>query len=287
MNQREAGAAPWCFWGERPGFRFSGLLGRSFRAWKLRTLRASSAPIWGIGEWAVDGWRGEFGSTRRYFNVPYFSDLNRFNQAPRTSRPGRRRVLFSGSLIERKGVDLLAAVFRRVAGEHPALTLDIVGSGPLQAPLQSELVPLADRVVFHGFRQWSELPDFYARADVLCVPSRYDGWGLVVPEGLAAGLPVICTDRMGAAVDLIAPGVNGWVAKAGDPDSLYSALSAAARTSAGELGEMSTAAKRSVSQHQLEDGVSRFCGAAEGTLESWKRPSDPTLWGREKMVENA
>ena len=53
-----------------------------------------------------------------------------------------------------------------------------------------------------------------AKVAVLCVPSRYDGWGLVVPEGLASGLPTIATGRTGAALDLITTGANGWVVEA-------------------------------------------------------------------------
>ncbi len=70
---------------------------------------------------------------------------------------------------------------------------------------------MSERVEFAGFKDWNELPGEYASADVLCVPSRYDGWGLVVPEGLASGLPVIATDRMGAALEFVETGRNGWL----------------------------------------------------------------------------
>jgi hypothetical protein len=84
---------------------------------------------------------------------------------------------------------------------------------------------------------------------------------------------------MGAPVDLVKPGVNGWVVRSGDSDSLHSALSAAAKISSEALGSMSAAAKRSVAGHQLEDGVTRFQEAAEGTFQSWKDPSIPPLRG--------
>ena len=45
---------------------------------KLAPLRESRAPIWGIGQWAVEQYRAEFGEERTYLNVPYFSDLQRF-----------------------------------------------------------------------------------------------------------------------------------------------------------------------------------------------------------------
>ena len=82
------------------------------------------------------------------------------------------------------------------------------------------LGPVSERVEFTGFKDWDELPELYASADVLCVPSRYDGWGLVVPEGLASGLPVIATDRMGAALEVYSNGVNGWLIPASDESAI-------------------------------------------------------------------
>jgi glycosyltransferase involved in cell wall biosynthesis len=56
------------------------------------------------------------------------------------------------------------------------------------------------------------------------VPSLYEPWGLVVHEGLAYGLPVITTDQVGAADDLLEPGVNGYVVKAGSSTELSDAM---------------------------------------------------------------
>ena len=52
------------------------------------------------------------------------------------------------------------------------------------------------------------------------LPSRYDGWGVVVNQALGAGLPVICSDMVGAGHDLVEEGVNGLKFRAGDTDSL-------------------------------------------------------------------
>ena len=90
----------------------------------------------------------------------------------------------------------------------------MIGDGELRESVEQTLRPVRERVEFVGFRDWDELPFEYARADVLCVPSRYDGWGLVVPEGLASGLPVIATDRMGAALEFVENWAQ-WVAHSG------------------------------------------------------------------------
>ena len=258
IDERATSGGPWCFWGERPGFHAPAWAGRLLRKWKLSKLHASTAPIWGIGKFAVDGYRREFGSQRAYFNLPYFSDLQRFGVAEREQR-AKRVFLFSGSLIARKGVDLLARAFVRLVAEVDHVRLRIVGEGDLREAVAQTLGPVSERVEFVGFKDWHELPGEYARADVLCVPSRYDGWGLVVPEGLASGVPVIATDRMGAALEFIATGRNGWLVRSGDEDALLSAMREAALVG---LEEMAERARESVSGHTLESGASRFAGFA-------------------------
>ena len=268
IEERAASGGPWCFWGERPGFRQPAWAGRLLRRWKLAQLHTSLAPIWGIGKFAIDGYREEFGAERAYFNLPYFSDLERFDVAVREEKR-ERTFLFSGSLIERKGVDLVAAAFVRLAQEVPNVRLKIVGEGELREALVRTLRAVSEQVEFVGFKDWKELPAEYAAADVLCVPSRYDGWGLVVPEGLAAGLPVIGTDRMGAALEFVESGRNGWLISAGDEEALLAAMRDAALMPVDELREMGCRARESVSAHTLRNGAMRFVDYAQRVVSQW------------------
>jgi len=225
-------------------------------------------PIWGIGKFAVDEYRREFGARRPYFNLPYFSDLKRFANSAHRERV-ERTFLFSGALIHRKGVDLLAAAFVELAREFANVRLKVIGDGELREELEQTLRPVRERVEFVGFRDWDQLPDAYASADVLCVPSRYDGWGLVVPEGLASGLPVIATDRMGAALEFVETGRNGWLIPAGDQKALIDAMCEAAGLSASELEQMGRHARESVSAHTLENGAARFAHCAREAVSGW------------------
>ena len=111
------------------------------------------------------------------------------------------------------------------------------------------------------------MPAEYARADVLCVPSRYDGWGLVVPEGLASGLPVIATDRMGAALEFVETGRNGWLVEAGNEEALFCAMREAAFST--ELTELGRHAQESVSTHTLQNGAARFVHCAHEAVAGW------------------
>jgi glycosyltransferase involved in cell wall biosynthesis len=263
ISRRAESGKPWCFWGERPGIRRPRFVGKLFRQWRLKALRRSCAPIWGIGEFALAEYKQEFGAERVYRNVPYFSNLDRFREASQKGRSRSDRVfLFCGSLTMRKGVDLVARAFVRLAREAPDVKLRIAGEGELRETIARTLGPVEKQVEFVGYKSWVELPELYATADVLCVPSRYDGWGLVVPEGLAAGLPVIATDRMGAGLEFVRNGVNGWLISAGNEEAILAAMREAVMLSDSELAQAGFAAQDSVSEHTLANGAARFAGYA-------------------------
>ncbi|HSE34181.1 MAG TPA: glycosyltransferase family 4 protein [Pyrinomonadaceae bacterium] len=272
LCQRANEQKPWCFWGERPGFRKPEWVGRVLRHWKLKPLRLSSAPIWGIGKFAVDQYRREFGAGRAYLNLPYFSNLDRFrvDRSIRNGSKGGRVFMFSGALTRRKGVDILARAFEQLARDERGVFLRILGDGPLRSYLETILAPVVDRVQFLGFKDWSELPQHYATADVLCVPSRYDGWGLVVPEGLASGLPVIATDQMGAALEFVETRRNGWLVQAGNQSALLGAMREAATISDEDLSLLSSNAQESVREHSLPAGARRFLQYASEAVANWR-----------------
>jgi glycosyltransferase involved in cell wall biosynthesis len=259
IEERASSMRPWCFWGERPGLRKPEWAGRLMRMRKLRWLHSSAAPIWGIGKFAVDTYRSEFGPQRQYFNLPYFSNLQRFSSSSKSRNGGNERTfLFSGSLIRRKGIDLLANAFVRLIREGHKARLRIIGDGSLGGALNKILAPVESAVDLVGFVDWSDLAPQYATSHVLCVPSRYDGWGMVVPEGLASGLPVIATDRTGAALEFVETGRNGWLIPTENADALLSAMREAVTMSNSALAQLSRSAQQSIANHSLEQGANRF-----------------------------
>jgi glycosyltransferase involved in cell wall biosynthesis len=129
-----------------------------------------------------------------------------------------RFVLYVGRFTATKGFPELIAAHRRLGGEAPPLV--VAGAGPLDHLAQG-----AEGVRALGFRSSRELIELYALAEACVVPSRAETWGVVVNEALACGCPVVATDAVGAAVDLVRDGVDGWVVPAGDVDALARALS--------------------------------------------------------------
>ena len=99
-----------------------------------------------------------------------------------------------------------------IGNEQPApWNLILLGDGDLRAKLEqlrSEL-GLADCVQMPGFKQYEELPEYYAAAGAFIHASTTEQWGLVVNEAMASGLPVLVSNRCGCARDLVRDGENG------------------------------------------------------------------------------
>lgn len=134
--------------------------------------------------------------------------------------PRPLRVLFVGQLVERKGLGPAIDALGQVAGAGYPVALTIVGSGSLEETLREQAARYPALLVhFAGFAQPEQLPAHYAAADVALVPSLYDGWALVVNEGLAAGLPVVTTSTVGAS-DVLDDGVTGFVVEPGNVEAL-------------------------------------------------------------------
>lgn len=126
-------------------------------------------------------------------------------------------VLFAGRLVEAKGLPELLSAHERLGDAAPPLV--VAGTGALAAELAGR-----PRVFPIGFRDRDELVELYALADRCVVPSRDEPWGVVVNEALACGCPVVATDAVGAARDLVRDGVDGWIVPVGDVDALAAAL---------------------------------------------------------------
>ncbi len=124
-------------------------------------------------------------------------------------------MLYSGQLIRRKGLSRALAAIDRL--NDPEIGLIVVGSGPQEAELKRFCERRGLNVYFEGFKQQDGLPEYYALADALVLPSIDEVWGLVVNEALAAGQYVLCSKYAGAGHDLIRP---GWSGELFDPDDI-------------------------------------------------------------------
>lgn len=142
--------------------------------------------------------------------------------APRKNKRGSLRLIAVGSLIRRKGLDLLLAALDRDELRH--LPLEIVGEGPEERALRDEATRRNLNVSFLGHLDREELRERYRKADVFVFPSRSDPWGLVLNESMAAGCVPIASTAAGATTDMVLDGKTGLVVDSDDVAGLQAAL---------------------------------------------------------------
>src|SRR5690606_20177001 len=131
---------------------------------------------------------------------------------------GRLCGVYVGRFIRVKGVDIL---LQGLAQTPPALRphMLLAGDGPMRSQLE-ELVSALDRPVSClGFRRTDELPEIYSAADFCALPSREEPWGVVVNEAQICRLPVLLSEQVGAAYDLLRDGENGFMVCPNSPQS--------------------------------------------------------------------
>ena len=140
-------------------------------------------------------------------------------------------VVFAGRHIPEKRVPALipALALARARAQIPNLRAEILGDGP-DAERVRELVAahqLTDVVAVRGFVAHAEVDAALARAMCMVLPSRREGYGLVVVEAAAHGTPsVVVRDPDNAATELVEPGVNGTIASDAHPQALADAIQA-------------------------------------------------------------
>lgn len=130
-------------------------------------------------------------------------------------------ILAIGQFIQRKGFDILLKAFKNMPSNYG---LYFVGGEPTSKYLELVSRLHLNNVHFVGFKSKEDLKNYYSIADVFVLPTREDIWGLVVNEALAAGLPVITTDKCGAGLELIKNGENGYLVKVEDSEEISSRI---------------------------------------------------------------
>jgi glycosyltransferase involved in cell wall biosynthesis len=127
---------------------------------------------------------------------------------------GQREFLVIARLVAKKNLSLVIAaydLYRRDNPENPR-NLTFLGTGPLEAALKAEVsIRGLKGVSFAGFVQTEGVAHYLSHALALVLPSIEEQWGLVVNEALALGVPVLCSENVGARDDLVRDSENGYV----------------------------------------------------------------------------
>jgi glycosyltransferase involved in cell wall biosynthesis len=198
----------------------------------LRNLFRRTSAFLAIGRYNADFYRAYGVPKEKIYLIPYAVNNDFFlSQADKLASskaelkqelgiaPDLPVVLYSGKLIKKKRPSDLLRAFEYVSKAQKAV-LVYVGAGSLEPDLKQYAETKHLPVVFAGFRNQTELPKWFAIADVFALPSGEEPWGLVVNEAMCFSLPVVASDQVGATGDLVRGGVNGFVFPTGDARSL-------------------------------------------------------------------
>ncbi len=163
--------------------------------------------------------------------VPYGVDCHRFHLgADGSTRPFR--FIFVGAITARKGIPLLAEAWRKL--NPPDAELWLVGPTPAKARRLLSQIP---RLHVKKAVPQREVPALLQQCDVFVFPSYFEGFGLVLLEAMACGLPVITTTAT-AGPDIVTSNRDGWIIEPGDVDALIERMQAclADRSQIKEMG---------------------------------------------------
>lgn len=179
--------------------------------------------------------------------VPYGVDLDRFQPDPaRRAAPGSKlRLLFVGRINQRKGVKYLLQALEQLQTEDVELTI----CGRVVDGLEL-FRPFADRVTIRPSVSAADLEAAYQAADLFIFPSVAEGFGQVLLEALASGLPILSTTHT-AAPDLIEDGVEGFIVEPRRPDLLAAKIEWAVAHRA-ELAVMGQRARARAARFTIE-----------------------------------
>lgn len=176
-------------------------------------------------------------------------------------------ILFVGRLVERKGLKYLIHAFIKLRKEQRDLLLLVVGEGPEKNKLENIVNDnkSTDSVIWAGYVKNEDLPAYYVMSNVCVVPSITcgigDPWVFVLNEAMHFGKPVVATEAVGAAYDLIKDGENGYIVPEKDSDALYKAIKSILSSCEKEkkMGQMS---KRIIEEgFQYKNMISGFMSA--------------------------
>lgn len=169
-----------------------------------------------------------------------------------------KQLIYVGSLIQRKGLDLLLAALAQTSGD---IRLVIVGEGQEKALLeeQAKELGIAQRITFKGYVEGEPLRELYSQSDAFILPTREDCFGLVLLEAMCASLPIISSKYADGAADLVREGENGYIV---DPEDTRGFAAVIEKVFAeGNLADMGKK-----SYERAQDFA--FCHVAKGCIEA-------------------
>jgi len=194
----------------------------------------------------------------KIFHVPYAVDNDSFQKKITDITPSNKTIiLFASKFIARKHPVLLIQAYAQLDKKlRDNSELWFIGDGEQRATMEQEIarLELNNSVKLLGFKNQTELPNYFAQCNVFVLPSEKEPFGLVVNEVMNQGKAIITTTQVGAAKDLVIDGKNGWVIEAGSLTALKTALNDALQNTE-RLNQMGQSSLEQISTWSFKEDI--------------------------------
>ncbi len=179
-------------------------------------------------------------------------------------RPGRRRFLTSARFEPLKRLDQLLEAFAGLKDRHPDWDLVLLGDGPMRQELQRQVrtLGLEERVIFPGMV--GNPAEWYEACDLFVFSSHSEGFGMVLAEAMAHGLPCVSFDCDAGPADIIREGVDGHLVPTGDVAALADRMS----------GLAADVRRRAACSRSAREAADRF--GVPVVMRAWRRLIEET-----------
>lgn len=154
--------------------------------------------IFAVGSVAINSYRA-YGFNKEIISTPYSINNSKFQNTKINKYEDKIVLLTSGSLINRKGVDVIIYALNSLS-ENLLSKIEfwVIGDGPEKQNL-IKICSKSLKVKFFGFIQPLDVYKYFLQSDIFIFCSRYDGWGVVINEAMSSGLPIIVSKYCGAS----------------------------------------------------------------------------------------
>ncbi len=208
-----------------------------------------------------------YGALKEHCHISMLTvDLDKYYINDRNGYPDK--LLYVGSLIERKGVDLLFNALAQCNNTN--ITLVIVGDGKEKENLikLAKQLGIIDRIDFRGFLAGDELRQCYRDAGAFVLPTREDCFGLVLVEAMCAGLAIIASKYSDGAAETVTDGKNGYIVDPYDAKEFARAIDAvfAVDDTAQARQQLGAASFKATDKFRFENVALGYLDAIEDAL---------------------
>ena len=207
----------------------------------------------------------------KIYRFGYFRNIRKSIQEPVPTDNSRTitSIIFVGQLIERKGIMILLEAIKIVNRTNSSFHLTIIGTGELESSLKAfiNLNQLQNRVILLGVINSENITDYIEKADLLILPSFFDGWGMVINEALQSQVPVLISEQCGAK-ELVKVNQNGLIFQHDNLESLTENLQKFLNLSPQEKTEM----KRYAGEMGEKISISVVCNYLNLCIEHCTKP---------------